>query len=47
MAGGKRTISISKLDEKTVLRLVTVSPDTSSDDMMETITEIREMAGRL
>jgi L-2,4-diaminobutyrate decarboxylase len=47
MAGGKRTISISKLDEKTVLRIVTVSPDKSSGDMMETIAEIREMAGKL
>jgi L-2,4-diaminobutyrate decarboxylase len=47
IASGRRTLSITKLDDKAVLRLVSVSPKTSSEDMMETIAEVREIAGAL
>ncbi len=44
MSGGERTLSITKLDEKTVLRLVAVSPSVTSQDLMETVTEARALA---
>jgi len=45
MAEGKRTISMIKLDDKTVLRLVAISPSVTSKAMMETIEHIRKLAG--
>ncbi len=44
MSGGKRTISITKLDDKTVLRLVTVTPKVTSQSLMETVFETQELA---
>ncbi|GAJ14353.1 unnamed protein product, partial [marine sediment metagenome] len=40
--GGERTTSITKLDEKTVLRLVALSPSVTSKILMETISEARK-----
>ncbi len=42
MSGGERTISITKLDEKTVLRLVAISPSVTSKALKETISEARK-----
>jgi glutamate/tyrosine decarboxylase-like PLP-dependent enzyme len=42
MSGGERTISITKLDEKTVLRLVALSPSVTSKALKETISEARK-----
>lgn len=44
MSGGVRILSITKLDEKTVLRLVAVSPSVTSQAMMETVSEARALA---
>jgi L-2,4-diaminobutyrate decarboxylase len=44
MAGGRRTISLSRLDDKAVLRLVALSPDVTAAAMMETVREAREIA---
>jgi len=44
MAEGKRTISLTKLDDKTVLRLVAVSPSVTADSMLETISFVRRLA---
>jgi len=44
MSGGERTISITKLDDKTVLRLVAVTSKVTSQSMMETVSEARELA---
>jgi aromatic-L-amino-acid decarboxylase len=41
LSEGKRSISISKLDNKTVLRLVAISPLLTLDALLETITNIR------
>ena len=37
MAGGRRTISLTRLEKKTVLRLVALSPDVTYAAMMETV----------
>jgi L-2,4-diaminobutyrate decarboxylase len=42
MSGGERTISITKLDEKTFLRLVALSPSVTSKALKETISEARK-----
>lgn len=44
ISGGKRTISITKLDDKTVLRLVAVSPKVTCQSLMESVSEARELA---
>jgi L-2,4-diaminobutyrate decarboxylase len=44
MREGKRTISKTRLGDKSVLRLVAVSPHISSDDLMETIASTRTIA---
>lgn len=41
----KRSISITKLDNKTVLRLVAISPTVTSEALMETISIVRKLAG--
>lgn len=44
ISGGERTLSITKLDEKTVLRLVAVSPSVTSQALMDTVSEARALA---
>jgi L-2,4-diaminobutyrate decarboxylase len=44
MAEGKRTISLTKLDDKTVLRLVAISPSVTADSMLETISCVRRLS---
>ncbi len=44
MSGGERTLSITELDEKTVLRLVAVSPSVTSQALMKTVSEARALA---
>jgi L-2,4-diaminobutyrate decarboxylase len=44
MNEGSRSIAIAQLDEKTVLRLVAVSPSVTIEAAKETIQKIREMA---
>jgi L-2,4-diaminobutyrate decarboxylase len=44
ISGGERTLSITKLDEKTVLRLVAVSPSVTSQALMDTVSETRALA---
>jgi len=44
MSRGERTISITKLDARTVLRLVAISPSVTSNELMETISEARKQA---
>jgi L-2,4-diaminobutyrate decarboxylase len=43
ISGGERTLSITKLDEKTVLRLVALSSSVTSQAMMETVSEARAL----
>lgn len=45
MSLGERSISITNLGGKSVLRLVTVSPHTTFDDLRETIEVLRKMVG--
>ncbi len=42
MSDGRRSISITKLKEKTVLRLVLVAPHATFDDLKETIDTLRQ-----
>ena len=44
MTEGKRSISMTKLDHKTVLRLVAISPSVTSEALMETILNVRTLA---
>jgi len=44
MAEGDRSISITKLDHKTVLRLVAISPSVTGGALMETISDVRILA---
>jgi glutamate/tyrosine decarboxylase-like PLP-dependent enzyme len=44
MTEGKRSISMTKLDHKTVLRLVAISPSVTSEALMETIWNVRTLA---
>jgi L-2,4-diaminobutyrate decarboxylase len=44
MAEGKRTISLTRLGKKTVLRLVAISPSVTSDALLETVSHVRELA---
>jgi hypothetical protein len=44
MTEGKRSISMTKLDNKTVLRWVAISPVVTSEALMETIFYIRFLA---
>jgi glutamate/tyrosine decarboxylase-like PLP-dependent enzyme len=44
MAGGKRSISLTKLDKNTVLRLVAISPEVTERALMETISHVRTLA---
>ena len=43
ISGGERTLSITKLDEKTVLRLVAISSSVTSQALMETVSEARAL----
>ena len=43
---GKRSISMTRLDDKTVLRFVAISPCVTCDAMMETVSIARDLAGR-
>jgi L-2,4-diaminobutyrate decarboxylase len=43
ISGGERSISITKLDEKTVLRLVALLPSATSQALMETVSEARAL----
>lgn len=45
MAEGRRSISLTKIDNKTVLRLVAISPSVTSEALMETISDVRALAG--
>ena len=45
MASGKRSISITKLDGKTVLRVVSVSKQTAFSDYLDTIAALRKLVG--
>ena len=44
MTGGERTVSMTKLDGRSVLRLVVISPLISSEDLMETMDAVRSLA---
>jgi L-2,4-diaminobutyrate decarboxylase len=44
MREGKRSISLTKIDGKTVLRLVAISPSVTTDALMETISHARVLA---
>jgi L-2,4-diaminobutyrate decarboxylase len=41
LTGGKRSLSISKLNNKTVLRLVVISPAITIKELLETIADVR------
>ena len=41
---GKRSISITKVNNKTALRLVAISPNVTTESLLETIEEIRNIA---
>jgi L-2,4-diaminobutyrate decarboxylase len=41
LTGGKRSLSISKLNNKTVLRLVVISPAITINELLETIADVR------
>jgi glutamate/tyrosine decarboxylase-like PLP-dependent enzyme len=47
LAEGQRTISITRLENKTYLRLVAISPLVTESSMMETISVIRKTAQEL
>ena len=47
MAAGKRSISMTSLGGKTVLRLLTVSPQTSFTDLQESVDQLRALAAIL
>jgi L-2,4-diaminobutyrate decarboxylase len=44
MTEGKRSISMTKLNHRTVLRLVAISPSVTSEALMETISNVRTLA---
>lgn len=44
MADGKRTISLTKLDNNIVLRLVAISPPVTAEALTETLLEVRNLA---
>jgi L-2,4-diaminobutyrate decarboxylase len=46
LASGERSISITTLNDQTVLRLVVVSPHTTLADLQETIAALRNVALR-
>ena len=46
MSSGERSISITKLGEITALRLVVVSPNTTYEDLWETIQELRNQLSK-
>ncbi len=45
MSEGKRSISLSKLDNKTILRLAAISPFVTNKALMETISNVKALAG--
>lgn len=45
MRQGERTVSLTRLDEKTALRLVVLSPSVTMEALMETIDTVRSIAG--
>jgi L-2,4-diaminobutyrate decarboxylase len=47
MATGERTISTTTLDGRTALRLVTVSPHTTYNDLRQTVALVQEMGHRM
>lgn len=44
MAGGLRTVSLTRIDGKAALRLVALSPEVTPEGMMETVREARRLA---
>jgi L-2,4-diaminobutyrate decarboxylase len=44
MSEGKRSISVTQLNNKTMLRILAISPAVTFDALMETISEIRKIA---
>jgi L-2,4-diaminobutyrate decarboxylase len=46
MSSGERSISITSLDGLTALRLVVVSPDTTCEDLLETIEVLRGLVNQ-
>jgi glutamate/tyrosine decarboxylase-like PLP-dependent enzyme len=44
MAEGRRTISLTEVDGRTVLRLVAISPAVTFEAMKETLAEVRRIA---
>jgi glutamate/tyrosine decarboxylase-like PLP-dependent enzyme len=44
MREGKRSVSLTRLDGKTVLRLVAISPSVTTDDLMQTISYTQVLA---
>ena len=47
MSSGERSISLTRLGGKQVLRIVIVSPHTTFDDLRETINELRRIANEI
>jgi glutamate/tyrosine decarboxylase-like PLP-dependent enzyme len=44
LAGGRRCIGVTKLDDLIWLRVVVVSPTITSADLVETVVEIRRLS---
>jgi glutamate/tyrosine decarboxylase-like PLP-dependent enzyme len=44
MTGGERTVSMTKLDGKAVLRLVVISPHITCEHLLETVDAVRSLA---
>jgi glutamate/tyrosine decarboxylase-like PLP-dependent enzyme len=44
LAGGRRSISITQIDGRAVLRLVAISPGVTFEDVVETVEEVRTAA---
>jgi hypothetical protein len=47
MSSGERSISIINIDSITALRLVVVSPHTTYEDLLETITVLQRLASQI
>jgi glutamate/tyrosine decarboxylase-like PLP-dependent enzyme len=44
LKSAERSVSISKLDGQTVLRLIAISPKVTGEDMIETVLYVRNLA---